>query len=90
MSTALPPPQSPSRWLRHAVAAIVGAALLILVFFFALVALAIAGVVVAGLLIRWWWLARRLRGSGPAARSNEIVEGEFVVVDESERPPRER
>lgn len=90
MSTALPPPQSPSRWLRNALAALVGAALLVLGFFFALVALAIAGVVVAGLLIRWWWLVRRLRRSGSVARSNDVVEGEFVVVDETQRPPRER
>lgn len=90
MSNALPPPQSASRWLRHVLAAVTGAALLILGFFFAVIALAIAGVVVAGLLIRWWWLTRRLRASGARTARNEVVEGEFVVVDEKERAPRER
>lgn len=86
---ALPPPSNPvARWLKTAVAALVGAGLLVLGFFFALFALAAGALVVTAVLIRWWWIARKLRRSRTTGQTaaETVVEGEFVVVEREGEP----
>lgn len=68
------------RWLQTALAALVGTGLLVLAFFFAVFALIAAALLVAVLAGRWWWLSRRARRA--ARDSDNVVEGEYRVVEQ--------
>lgn len=67
------------RWLQTALAALVGTGLLVLAFFFAVFALIAAALLVAVFAGRWWWLSRRARRA--ARDSDNVVEGEYRVVE---------
>ena len=57
-------------------------ALIVLGFLFLAVALIAGALLALGVIARWWWISRKLRRQ----RAEEILEGEYEVVDRPELP----
>ncbi|GEM_PF-6219308 len=73
----------PRHPLARAGLVLLGFALFVLAFFFVAVALIVGAVIASIALVRWWWRSRKLA----SARSDGALEGEFIVVERSERAP---
>ncbi len=66
--------------LKRIVYGVLVLALIVLGLFFLTVALIAGGLLALIILARWWWLSRKLRRQ----RAEEILEGEYKVVERSE------